>query len=228
MRAPAVSFSWVVLLLLALSAAPPAQAQLSELAVRLHSGLVMPFGAFGGFYDPGVSVAVDAAVPVRERVDVVVDMGLDYINSQKGTYVPDTHLWRMQVELEGDLVGGRDATLRIRPFAGVGAVYFHTKDFQVDGSTPADQSTWSNFDKRTYPGYLEKIEKTYFMGTGGIRLGLDAGDSVTWWLSSKLTWSPVGDAEVATLKRVPLGKELSSFGSATNMDLTLGLTIRHP
>jgi hypothetical protein len=212
----------------ALAAARPAHAQLSELTVRLHSGLAMPFGAFGGFYDPGVSVAFDAAVPLRERLDLVVDLGLDYINSETGTYVPDTHLWRMQVEVEGDLVGDRDAIFRMRPFAGIGAVYFHTKDFQIEGSTPADRSDWSNFDRRMYPGYLEKIEKTFFTGTGGLRLGLDAGDSVTWWLSGKLTWSPVGDAEVETLRRVPLGSELTPFGSATNVDLTLGLTIRRP
>ena len=121
-----------------------------------------------------------------------------------------------------------EAGPEVRPFAGVGAVYFHTKDFQVDGSTPADRSTWSNFDRRMYPGYLEKIETTLFTGVGGVRLGLDAGDNVTWWLSSKLTWSPVGDEEVATLKRVPLAKELGTFGSATNFDLTLGLTIRKP
>ena len=44
---------------LALASARPLDAQLSDIAVRLHTGLAMPFGAFNGFYDPGVSVAVD-------------------------------------------------------------------------------------------------------------------------------------------------------------------------
>jgi hypothetical protein len=228
MRAPALRFCWLVAAFVVLGAAPSAQAQLSEVGVRLHSGMALPFGAFGGFYDPGVAVRVDVDYPVRDRVDVVLDLGLDFINSQSGTYIPDTHLWRYQLGVEADLLGDRDATFRVRPYAGLGAVTFRTKDFQVDNSTPADRSTWTNQERRNYPGYLEKITKTYLTGSGGLRLALDAGDNVVWWLSGGLNWSPVGESEVAILRTVPLGAELNSFSAATNMALTLGITIHRP
>jgi hypothetical protein len=228
MSSSAASRSWIVVALLALGIASPARAQLSEVGVRLHSGLAMPFGDFGGFYDPGIAVGVDLAYPLRERIDVVLDLGLHYLNSQSGTYVPDTHLWRYQVGLEGDLLGDATSRIRVRPFGGVGAVRFRTKDFQIEGATPADRSTWTNKERRNYPGPLFRIAKTYLSGTGGLRLALDAGDSVTWWLSGQADWTSVGESAVDLLQKVPLADELGSFGAATSTAITLGISIRHP
>ena len=87
-----------------------------QVSMRLHAGAALPAAGFGDFYEPGVALRFDVAYPIRDRLDLVADLGMDYVNGRTGTYVPDTHLWSFQVGLETDLLAaGTESNRGARP-----------------------------------------------------------------------------------------------------------------
>ncbi len=222
MSTSSVRAGWAVLVVMTLGAVQPVAGQVS---MRLHAGAALPAAGFGDFYEPGVALRFDVAYPIRDRLDLVADLGMDYVNGRTGTYVPDTHLWSFQVGLETDLLAA--GTVQLRPYLSAGAVSFRTKEFQLeDQPPPPDRSTMSYFDRKHYPGYLEQVSQMYVTAKGGLRLGIDDGQGVIWWLSGEYSWTPVAESEVETIRAIPLGSELSPFGSATNLIVTLGISVR--
>src|SRR5688500_6364512 len=101
-----VRHSWVgLLLLLVVGSARPAQAQLGDVGVRLHGGIVQPLGSFGDYFEFGPSFGLDLGYPLNERLDLKLDLDLDWINTTDIHPTPVTNLWRYRVGLEGDLFG---------------------------------------------------------------------------------------------------------------------------
>src|SRR5687768_3425407 len=69
--------SSLALFILVLGAVPTAQAQV---AWSFRAGVVRPAGTFDDYFDFGPTVGVEAAYPLRDRVDVVAGADFDHYN----------------------------------------------------------------------------------------------------------------------------------------------------
>ena len=206
-----------LLAVLLAATAQPAQAQLSSVRLRLHGGIVQPLALGSEYFSFGPSAAVDAAYPLSDRLDLVLDLGWDYLNTDRYKPTPVTNLWRYRAELETALVGGGDDDgMSVRAFAGVGATTFRSHKFWL-------------LSRRPYTFDGERIRGTALTGTGGLRLGLPTPDGVTWWLSGKLNWTPINDSnsdalrELSTDQATPNG--FDPISSMLGASITLGLSL---
>lgn len=202
--------SLVVLLFVTLGAAPDAEAQqldarLDDVTARFQSGVAYPVGGFGDFVDPGPTFGVDLGYPVRDRLDLMLNLDLDLVRKHDIYAVPDMRLWRYQLGTEADLLGRRTSDVRVLGYVGAGATSFSSETF--------------------YPGTdPQKFSNTYFTGTGGLRLGLETSPGFRWWLNGELNWSPVDEEDTEVLSQAARN-ELKAFGSATNVAFTIGFSV---
>lgn len=204
--------SWVVLFFLAVGAAEPAHAQLADLKGRLHGGIVQPLAKTGDYFKFGPSVGLDVAYPVGERLDVVLDLDMDWLNMTDIYPTPTTNLWRYRLGLEGDLLGDSgDARYLLKALAGAGATTVKSHQFWLAS-------------RRPYQFKGETINQTAMTATGGLRLGLRTPDEITWWLTGKLNWSPIQDTNQDALQELARN-QLDPLGSALSASITLGVTL---
>lgn len=200
------------LLALTLGAARTAEAQDEGLNVRLHGGIVQPIGATADYFKFGPSVALDVGLPVAERVDVMLDLGWDYLNMTDVYATPTTNLWRYRLGLEADLLGDDgDATYLLAGLVEAGATTTRSHNFWLASRRPY-----------TYEG--ETINQTAVAAAGGFRLGLRTPDDLTWWLTTKLNWSPIQDTNQDALQELSRN-ELEPLGSSMLLSVTLGVTL---
>ena len=203
----------ILLLFLGAGLAPPAQAQIGDLGVRLHGGVVIPISSAADYFEPGPSIGLDVGYPLNDRLSLKLDLDFDYINTVPTYPTPPTQLWRYGVGLEGDLLGGQESdVITTQALVGVGLTTFRSKAFWLQSRQPY-----------TFEG--ERINQTSLAGTGGLRVGLRTSQDLTWWLTGKLPWSPVVDANEAALRELAR-EELGPLGSALSFAITLGLTLR--
>ena len=205
----------LVLLVLLAATAQPAQAQLSSVKLRLHGGVVQPLAVGGQYYSFGPSVAVDAAYPLSDRLDLLLDLGWEYLNTDRYKPTPVTNVWRYRAELETSLMGD-EGSFSVNAFAGVGATTFRSHKFWIKSRQPY-----------TFDG--ERIKGTALTGTGGLRLALPTPDGVTWWLSGKLNWTPMSDSNGAALRELSTDQATPTgydpISSMLGASITLGLSL---
>jgi len=214
MSRPMVRRGWVaVLFTLALGIAPPLFAQDGGVEVKLHGGITQPIASTGDYFKFGPSVGVDVGYPVASRLNVMLDLDWDYLNTQDIYPTPTTNLWRYRVALEGDLLGDTgDQTFLLKLLGGVGATTMRSHEFWLAS-------------RRPYVFEGETINQTSLTATGGLRLGLrSAADGITWWLTGKLNWLPVKDVNQDALVELARN-QLDPMGSATSASVTLGVTL---
>ena len=211
MRKFIVQRSWIVFLFMAVGPVPSAQAQLSDLEVRLYAGVISPAGTFADYFGFGPSVGLTIVHPVSERAGLFLDVGWDRLGREQHTYVPYTNLWHYRVGAEVDVIGSD--ILSLRPYASVGATSFRSDPFTVIGRIENWESLPFNFSH------------TYLSGTGGLRLVIEPGDGLTWFLSGEFSWSPIGEADAEVLQTVSL-EPLELFSAATTTALTMGFSFR--
>jgi hypothetical protein len=198
------------------ASAQPAHAQLSELEWRLHGGIIKPVATGSEYFSLGPSVSVDAAYPLSDKAELVVDLGWDYINTDDHHPTPVTNLWRYRVELEATLMGERDAGLSVHAFGGAGATTIYSHKFYLTSRRPYD-----------FEG--ERLRGTSLTGTGGLRLGMGTPDGIKWWLTGKLNYNPLNDLnqdalhELSTNLQDPQG--LEPISSIMAVSLTLGVSL---
>jgi hypothetical protein len=196
--------------------AQPAQAQLSELKWRLHGGVIQPIATGDEYFALGPSVAVDAAYPLAEKVDLVVDLGWDYINTDDTHPSPVTNLWRYRVEVEGALMGDRDEGLSFHAFGGVGATTIYSHKFYLASRRPY-----------TFDG--ERLTGTALTGTGGVRLGMGSPDGIKWWLTGKVNYNPLNESNQDALHELSTNffepEGLDPISSLMAVSLTLGVSL---
>lgn len=202
--------SLLVLLFLVLGSAPQAHAQIRDLDWRLHGGVALPLSNFGDYFKLGPTVGLDVGYPLRSSVDLKLDLDMDLINRHDFYATPRMTLWRYRVGVEADLLGdqGDDITL-LRAHVGAGGTTYRSTEFWVES-------------RPTVEG--ERIAKTYFTATGGVRVGLRTGSGLIWWLSGKLNWSPINDDDSEILREAARN-ELGPLGSATSVAVTLGFSL---
>jgi hypothetical protein len=206
-----VGVGWISsLVVLLFGSALPAHAQLQA---RLHGGITQPVASAGDYFKFGPSVSVDLAYPVGERVDVLLDLGWDYLNTQDIYPTPTTNLWRYGVAVEGDLLGDTgDQTFLLSLFGGAGATTIRSHEFWLES-------------RRPYEFEGETINQTSLMANGGARLGLrSSSQGLTWWLTGKLHWLPVKDINQDALVELARN-QLDPLGSALSASITLGVTL---
>jgi hypothetical protein len=209
-------FTFLLAATLLAATAQPAHAQLSELRWRIHGGVIKPLATGSEYFSLGPSVAVDAALPLGDRAELVLDLGWDYINTDDHNPTPVTNLWRYRVEVEGTLTGERDAGLSVSAFGGVGATTIYSHKFYLVSRQP-------------YGFEGERLRGTSLTGTGGLRLGLGTPDGIKWWLTGKLNWTPLNDSnqdalhELSTNRFQPQG--LDPISSIMAVSLTLGVSL---
>lgn len=210
MDRPTVARFSLLLALLAIGNPAPARAQLSELNWALRGGVALPLFSFGEYFEFGPTVGLDVGYPLRPRVDLKLDLDFDMMNRHEFYATPVMKLWRYRVGVEGDVLGdeGNDVLL-LRAHAGVGASTFRSSEFWLESRPTIDG---------------EQISKTYFTGTGGVRVGLRTGVGLIWWLGGQLNWSPV-DEENRGLLEQAARNSLSRIGSATSAAITLGFNL---
>ena len=206
-----VQRSWIVFLFMALGPVPSAQAQLSDLDVRLYAGVISPAGTFADYFEFGPNVGLTIVHPVSERAGLFLDVGWVRLGHRQHTYVPYTNVLHYQVGAEVDVIGS--SVLSLRPYASVGASSFSSDDFAVVGRVENWESLPWNFSH------------TYLSGTGGLRLVLEPGDGLTWFVNGEYSWSPIGEADAEVLQRVS-NEPLELLSAATNMALTAGFSFR--
>jgi hypothetical protein len=210
MNRPAFARLSLLLALLAIGNAAPARAQLGELNWALKGGVALPLFSFGEYFEFGPTVGLDVGYPLRPRVDLKLDLDFDMMNRHEFYATPVMKLWRYRVGVEGDVLGdGGDDVFLLRAHAGVGASTFHSSQFWLESRPTIDG---------------EQISKTYFTGTGGVRVGLRTGVGLIWWLGGQLNWSPV-DEENRGLLEQAARNSLSRIGSATSATITLGFNL---
>jgi hypothetical protein len=209
-------FSFLLAATLLVAAAQPAEAQLGGLKWRIHGGVIKPLATGSEYFSLGPSVAVDAALPLSDKLDVQLDLGWDYINTDDHHPTPVTNLWRYRAELEATLSGQRDEGLSVHAFGGVGATTIYSHKFYLVSRQPY-----------TFDG--ERLRGTALTGTGGLRLGLGTPDGIKWWLTGKLNWTPLNDSnkdalhEISTNRFEPQG--LDPISSIMAVSITLGVSL---
>lgn len=201
---------WIAALVLVLTGSSPAHGQvgnvsLGDLDTRISSGVSLPVGTYGDYFGFGPNFGLDVAYPLNDRLHVLLDLDLDFLN-EGASYVPDGKAWRYRLGLQGDLIGGDGA--RLTGHLGAGATTVRTDELVF-----TDDATRS-----------EKISGTRFTGTGGLRLGLETEDGLTWWLGADLNWSPAPDEDARLLREVSLA-ELEPLDSETTVGISLGFSL---
>jgi hypothetical protein len=209
MNSRIVRQAWLVLSLVAVGAAQPAHAQTKA---RLHGGIIQPVASTSDYFKFGPSVGVDLAFPLQDRLDLMLDLGWDYLNMTDIYPTPTTNLWRYGVGLEADLLGdtGSEAVLLKGVFGG-GATTVRSHQFWLESRKPY-----------TFQG--ETINQTSLTASGGLRLGVRAQNDLVWWLTGRLTWMPVQDRNADALKELARN-QLDPLGSALGASITLGISL---
>jgi hypothetical protein len=220
-----LSLSRLPLMLFLPLLAATAQPVHAQLKWRLHGGVVKPTATGAEYFSLGPSVSVDVAYPLAERVDVLLDLGWDYLNTDDTHPTPVTNLWRYRAELEGSLVGDGETGLSVNAFGGVGATTVYSHKFYLVSQTAKHMA--EEGVPYTYEG--ERLRGTALTGTGGLRIGAHSPDGIMWWLSGKVNWTPLNDFnkdalhELSTNNFEPQG--LSQLSSVMGVSITLGVSL---
>ena len=213
MNRPMVRRGWVTLLsFLTIGIPQVVHAQIGDLQLRLHGGVAQPMASTGDYFEFGPSLAVDVAYPLLDRLDVDLELVMDWFNAADVYATPTTNLWRYRAGLEGHVLGDVDGSgVVVKALAAAGATTIRSHKFWLASRQPY-----------TYEG--ETINQTSVTMTGGLRLGLQTPDDINWWLTGKLDWSPIQDTNQDALRELARN-QLDRLGSALSLSITLGVTV---
>jgi hypothetical protein len=212
MNRSVVRRGWVTLLFsLAIVTPQIVQAQIGDVGLRLHGGVAAPVASTGEYFEFGPSIGVDFAYPLNQRLDLSLDLVMDWFNAADVHATPTTNLWRYRAGIEGTVLGSADGGFFLRALAGAGGTTVRSHKFWLASRQPY-----------TFEG--ENINQTSVTATGGLRLGWQTPDDLTWWLTSKLDWSPIRDTNQDALRELSRN-QLDRLGSALSLSITLGVTV---
>jgi hypothetical protein len=199
----------ILLFVLGLGTVPAAQAQVSW---GLHAGVARPAGTFDDYFDFGPTVGVEAAFPLRDRVDLVAGADFDHYNGHAYFGTPNVNLWRFQVGVLADLVGSRSdgVALQVQASAG-GANLRSQREFYLESSTFGVDLAPRTFDKKS------------LTGNAGVRLRF-GGSRLNGFVGLSGYWANLGEDATEVLRQTEPG-ELDPLGAAMGYSVSAGFTI---
>ena len=199
------------LTLLALAAAAAAPVSAQDLDVKLHAGIVQPLASTSDYFELGPAVNVEVGYPVSDGLNLVADLGWEWLQTVDIYPTPTTNAWRYRLGVDAALAGDQDG-FQVRGLAGVGGTTFRSHEFWLASRQPY-----------TFEG--ETINQTALTATGGVRLGLQTeSDGIQWWLTGKVNWTPIKDINQQALQELA-DDQLDPLGSALSAAITLGVTL---
>jgi hypothetical protein len=201
----------VILPIVLFGVVQPISAQVGDLEGRLHFGIVQPIAGSADYFTLGPSMNLDVLHPLSERLGVSLDLGWDYLNAPAIYPTPTTNLWRYRVGLEAAFWGQQDSGILLKALGAVGATTVRSHEFWIASRRPY-----------RYKG--ENTNETAVTASGGVRLGFQTPDGITWWLTGKLNWFPINDLNQDALKELARN-ELDPLRSSLTAAITLGISL---
>jgi hypothetical protein len=195
-------------MVVAAGAAQPIEGQ--DLTLRLHGGIIQPVGATADYFKLGPSVALEALLPLSDKLGVTGELGWDYLNTTAIYPTPTTNLWRTRVGVEAGLMGDEDG-FQVKALAGAGMTFVKSHNFWLESRRPY-----------TFEG--ETINENALNAVGGIRLGYSTSEDIRWWLTGKLNWQPIAEENQDALRELAR-EELDPLGSSMLLAITLGVNL---
>ena len=202
--------SSILLCMLGLGAVPAAQAQVSW---GLRAGVAHPAGTFADYFDLGPTVGVEAGYPLRDKVALVLGADFDHYNGHSYFGLPNVNLFRFQVGVLADLLGGSSQGWAVQAQAGAGGANLRSqREFYLESSTFG-----VDLVSRTFA-------KTSLTGTGGLRFRFGGQSRLSGFVGLSGFWANLGESATEDLRQTePL--ILKPLASALGYSVSAGFTM---
>jgi hypothetical protein len=120
------------------------------------------------------------------------------------------------VNVEADFMGVDEEGLSLHGFAGVGGTTVYSHKFYLVSRQPYD-----------FEGV--RLKGTGLNAIGGLRLGMGTPDGIKWWLTGKLSWTPLNDLNQDALHELSVNRVepqgLDPISSVMGVSITLGVSL---
>jgi hypothetical protein len=192
---------------LLLGSVSAAEAQIENLAVTGRIGAAVPAGQLSDYMKLGATLGLQVSYPLGAPLDLVLAGDLDALNGNSTFYQPDIDLWRYRAGVEAELLGRTADNWGLRAQVGAGGTTFRSRKFFFDSPDPLT------------------FRRTYFTGTGGIKLLFGKSARVGGHVGAMVHWTPMDETDTAVLRQQSRGG-LESLSSALTVPVTIGLRFR--
>lgn len=212
MRYRAMWGSLITLVILGLGAAPAAQAQMTW---TFGAGGVIPVGTFDDYFEHGVTVGVEAAYPLQDRVDLTFGVDWDHYNSHAYFGTPNLNQYRFRMGILADLLGRRDDDFTVEGRVSAGASSIGSQeDFWLETSTLGVVRTRD----------LVSFSKKGITGGAGLRLRFGGGGRLNGFLGISGNYTQLGAAATQVLQDTE-PSALKDLSAAVSYSLTAGFSM---
>jgi len=202
----------VTLLILGLGAAQAAQAQATWTA---SAGGVIPVGTFDDYFEHGVTVGIEAAVPLEEGVDVTFGADWDHYNSHAYFGTPNLNQYRFRVGILAAVIGSRDDDFTIEGHVSAGASSLASQaDFWLETSTLGVVRARD----------LVSFSKKGLTGGAGLRLRFGGGGRLNGFLGIAGNYTQLGTSATQVLRDTEPAV-LGALSAAVSYSLTAGFSM---
>ena len=203
--------SALVACVLGLSAVSAAQAQVGW---RFGAGVAYPAGNFANYFDLGPTVSFGLTHPLRDRVGLLVDANFDHYNSHSYYGTPNVNLWRVQVGVLADLLGGGTESWAVEAQAGAGGSNLRSqREFYSEASSFGTDLTAHTF------------AKTSFTGSAGLHLRFGGTARLNGFVGASGYWANLGKDATEVLRQTE-PQTLKPLASALGYSIGAGFTWR--
>jgi hypothetical protein len=206
-----MGWSTAAMLALALSAAPPAQAQLTWM---FDAGLVVPTGTFDEYFEHGATASAEVAYPMQDRLDLTFGVDWDHYNSHAYYGTPNLNQWRFQVGVLADLLGRREDGFTVEGRLRAGA-----------SSMASQEDFWR--EEGTLGVNLERdrvsFAKKGMAGSAGLRFRFGGDSRLNGFVGVSGNWAQLGTDATQVLRDAE-PDVLKELGSATSYTISAGFT----
>ena len=212
MRYRAMWGSLITLVILGLGAASAAQAQMTW---TFGAGGVIPVGTFDDYFEHGVTVGVEAAYPLQDRVDLTFGVDWDHYNSHAYFGTPNLNQYRFRMGILADLLGRRDDDFTVEGRVSAGASSIGSQeDFWLETSTLGVVRTRD----------LVSFSKKGITGGAGLRFRFGGGGRLNGFLGISGNYTQLGAAATQVLQDTE-PSALKDLSAAVSYSLTAGFSM---
>jgi hypothetical protein len=204
--------SSMMLLMLGLGAASPAQAQFTW---TFGAGAVIPAGTFDDYFEHGATVGAEAAYPLQDAVDITFGADWDHYNMHSYYGTPNLNQFRFQVGILADLLGRRNEDFTVEGRVSVGA-----SSIGSEANFWLETSTLGVVRSRDEVSFSKKG----LTGGAGLRLRFGGGSRLNGFLGVSGNVTPLGTSSTQVLRDTEPTK-LGALSSAVSYSITAGFSM---